>query len=217
MMHIHTKWLVDFVQTALQMPTWSGELVLGWFLGIGLPPVGRADAPYVSVWEGISNSADSADTRQRFAAKLGAAASEIRNQLVPVRSAFLQEFEAYPGQSVEGLWRLMFWLEQPDELGLFVRETVDCLSDGQMRWLESNELDYTRRCLVAAAIANQDTDQFESDWLLMLEGNSHSSRFQAGTRSDGAMGEKNMFLAYSPYRSQNAQQAAVEAYDLVQC
>ena len=68
-MGIHTAWLVKFIEEGLQ-GGWSAQQLLEWCVGIGLPPVGRADAAYYSLWLGIENAPNPEQSKAAFAEKI---------------------------------------------------------------------------------------------------------------------------------------------------
>ncbi len=125
---------------------WTGERVLSWMCGIGLPPVGRSDQAYVWFWRGIKAAADAATISRTFAQLLQTASPDINRQLFPDAAAFLAKIELYTGEAAANLWGLMRLLDQPDLLGPVVRETVQLLPSAS--WLQVREMKSIRERLL---------------------------------------------------------------------
>jgi hypothetical protein len=138
-----------FVQTVCsENAFWTGERVLGWMCGIGLPPVGQADQFFVWIWRGIEAVANPDDIKIEFARRLQASASDINRHLFRDRAKFLAPLEQYPGEAAANLWALMRLLDQADILGPVVRDTVRLIP--QAAWLHGEKMRAIRARLVSA-------------------------------------------------------------------
>ncbi len=192
-LHPRRRWLVQFVESkCATAELWTAEQVLSWMCGIDLPPVGQSELPFVWIWKGIESSSDSDALIRRFAEGLRACADEVEQHLLPHRSDVLCRIEGPPGEAASNLWSLMALLKQPDLLGAKIRSFVEhfnLLARTKHRpWLCDEQLEPIRQRLLSAAIFNQDTDQFVSDWKLLASGESDRTQFQAGYRGDGIEG-----------------------------
>lgn len=194
--HQRIRWLIDFVESrCAAVAPWTAEQVLKWMCGIGLPPVGQSELPYVWIGKGIDGSSQSGELKRRFASRILECSEEIQQHLLPQRSEWLAKLEGHPGDAATNLWSLMTLLERPDLLGPVIRRFVELYDElrnanasDDPPWLSLEEHRPVRQRLLSAAIFNQDTDEFVPDWKLIACDRPCESRFQAGYTGDGVEG-----------------------------
>lgn len=181
------EWLVKFVKTVCTTPErWTAEEVARWMCGIGLPPVGQSEQPYVWIWTGI-DGADERDTwRTRFAERLGECGDKLYELLMSESPEILRGREPSPGGAVANLWSLMTLLKQPTLLGPMVRQFVARLPAAA--WLNHPNLEPIRQRLLSAAIFNQDSEVYLPSWKMIAAGKAGETVFRAGYPGDGVEG-----------------------------
>lgn len=197
----HTGWLADFVQEkAAEGTPMDAEglmkLVQG---GIGLPRAGQFGHPYALLIKGFDEIEEQygADERQKiaeqFARKIKECWPELQEYLLTQHNDTWHTSYFREGEYEErrknwldahyNLWFLMANLKQPAIFGPIIRGFVNASlhepgnAFSSLRD-DSGIISLPRMALLFAAIYNQDTDEFRSDWGLIMKGAGRESRFR---------------------------------------